>query len=302
MTEMFNQTLMKACSSSFVAYTVDGREEEVGAPLAFTACCFGDHFGGYGNTNWTLGRFYQDTYEEDDCLLRQITHVTDIFRSGRVFAPSPALFNAKICSQKDMRGKAPIPLLNGKSVHRNKDCPADGTYLNPGEMGIISAGGCPLIVATCKNRLIFAHAGRDSLIDRKLIQSGVPGRERESVVDSIVEQFAEDIDFWSIHVYVYFALNPWVLSHPLNSPEYGTFNQKMFDYVGKKWKEGCATIEEGAVHLDLPLLIRRQFEQQGLPPLNIHTNFDRIDESPHFHHTRAELKNHRNLLVVARHT
>jgi hypothetical protein len=145
--------------------------------------------------------------------------------------------------------------------------------LRSGEAGAFSAGGCPLIIAKSGDEFAFAHAGRDCLIDRRRINgTGLQAcRLNESVVDTLMRTLGATRNPKSVRVWVYGSLHPSRYPHPL-SGAHADFNKAMCAYVKNEWGESGARsvpVRDGAIYLDLPLLIRAQFEYYGVPPAHI---------------------------------
>lgn len=262
----------------------------------FSAECYG------GDFDWTLRRL--QTNEDgtlNQSLLQRLWYIMCKKRTYRAYAPSPVHFNAEIIDKEHLTKR--ITVASGFDLYRNQNTPADGTFLERGEMGIISGAGCPVIVAWYREKFIFAHAGRDSLFDRKRILSGTPSRINESVVDGILKAFGyPEIDCEEIGVSVHFSISPQALIHERNHPTYGAFNEKMFLDL-REWGAECAYHNDDStlIHLNLPELIRRQFIKYGVPSKRIHLHETYVDEHPDLVHTRGPDRERRNLIIIVRH-
>ena len=193
----------------------------------------------------------------------------------RVYAPTPVEFNGKVISPKAFTTQMMLSGLGGSvEMLRIKEYPADGTLLRSiGDAGTFSGAGCPMAVATYKRHMVFAHAGRDCLLDRVRVDSfdEQQGRRFPSVVTSIVEALkeesreSEDFNPGKVRAWVYGSIRPEDFTHPLNDPKYDIYNGKMYGYVKRRFGPECVGIKDNAVQLDLPVLIRRQFMGLGVP-------------------------------------
>jgi len=269
-----------------------------GTAGSFTALCFG------GNFNWTL-RDLQTNEDrgKNDTLVQKLWEIMCALDCKSAYAPSPVLFNGKIVEPSSLNKQ--IIVGAGFNLFRNKDEPADGTFLKPGQMGIISAAGCPVIVARYKGVMIFAHAGRDSLFDRSSIEKGSLEVARGSVVDSIMARLqVPRLERDEIFAHVFFSIGAKALTHPLLDERYGAFNRNMHKFVAHHWGEQCAYLNSAGsnLHLNLPQLIKRQFERCGVPSGNVTLDLNNVEDLRTLAHTRGENRDRRNLVVIARHS
>ena len=185
------------------------------------------------------------------------------------YAPSPIEFNGKIVRPQELDVRIPIGNSIGVSeiaLYRNPAKPADGTLLSrPGDAGIMSAGGCPIIVATYEEQCVFAHAGRDCLFDRTyFISDGKKkGREHESVVDSIFGAL-EAKHASEVRVWVFGSIRPEDFIHPFGNERHGDHNAKLYHHLRRYYPGDCFMHDQAvAVYPDLPRIIREQFVRRG---------------------------------------
>jgi len=268
------------------------------AESSFTFACFGKHYKGQQAANWSFAPLQKaEDAAQNAELCARLSEVFEALNVRVVLAPSPADSNGLFVSKALLSQE--IPLTPHISLLRNGAYSADAAKLNPGEAGAFSAGGCPLIVAKSRNNFLFAHAGRNSLIDRERIMrsSDRPLRLQESVVDTVMLHLRAPAD--EVRVWVYGALHPDRYLHPLSGP-YAAFNQSLRAYAPRRWgEEAASSMQEadGALRLDLPRLIRAQFARHGVSQVNLqHAYLDNEDEV-WLDGTKGRP---RNLFVVAR--
>ena len=130
--------------------------------LYFTTACFA----GPGK-EWSLAPLQEPAdVKKNPVLAGKLREALTSLGADRLYAPSPVKANGEIIEPTMLN--RPFVLGKGVRLFRNPRMPADGTFLRgAGDAGIFSAGGCGVIAAALGDRLIFAHAGRESLIDRK---------------------------------------------------------------------------------------------------------------------------------------
>ncbi|HVY72551.1 MAG TPA: hypothetical protein VG984_00640 [Candidatus Paceibacterota bacterium] len=250
--------------------------------IRFTASIFGSK-----DENLSLAGLYgpQDVLKRRgfcDALKYELTGLG----ARRVFAPTPVdpegKFKAILIPPHELTTK--IPLGHGLNLWRNRAKPADGTLLQQvGDTGIISAGGCPTIVATYRDKCIFAHAGRDCLIDRKWIDSRFTqrGRQHGSVVDSIIQTLktSEPFEADDVEVWVFWAIKPENFYDNLDDPKWGKRNRETFNYVQGRFGKAAYEQDGRLIGYDLPVMIGALFAQHGV--LNIYDDHAYLpDEFP----------------------
>lgn len=185
------------------------------------------------------------------------------------YAPTPVKFNGKLARPETLM-KELIP-LDDILLYRNPGCPADGTWLpNKGCAGVFSAGGCSLIVATLRQEMVFAHAGRDCVIDRTriLTSNRELGRHHESVVDSIVAQLASSRFLRErMRVAVYYSIRPEDFRHDFADadPKHAAYNKAAAKMLRREYGEECGIVDSRGIGVDVPRIIRAQFMAYGVP-------------------------------------
>lgn len=224
--------------------------------------------------NWSLAGFYgAEGLRDKPELARDLRELFLVAGAQRVYAPTPVEFNAKILKPEVFTTVMRLDEANRILMLRNKERPADGTFLRyMGDAGVFSAGGCPTIVATYKREMVFAHAGQDCLLDRARVDSLGEKRSRpnESVVDSIMDALKEEsFEFErfnpaDVHVWVYGSIRPEDFGHSLLDPKYGQYNGKLYAYVHNRFSSESVCIRRCEVQLDLPVIIQKQFMERGV--------------------------------------
>ncbi len=229
--------------------------------IRFTSACF-------QGADWSLGPLQRP---EDVTANRPLAHklsgALKHLGADRAFAPSPVKFNGRVILPEQLL--LALNLGGGIFLMRNQNAPADGTLLrSPRDAGIFSAGGCGLVVAALGEHMVFAHAGRDCVIDRRRVLSGTPSRELESVVDYVVNALllaaapckAEDIQVW-----VLYSIRADDFLHRYDHEEHGEYNRLIGpDLESRGLGVGYHRSSEG-VSLDMPVVIREQFLRRGVP-------------------------------------
>ena len=248
--------------------------------VSFTAACFA----GPGK-EWSLAPFQEPgDVKKNPVLAGKLREALVSLGADRLYAPSPVEFNGEIVEPTML--SRPFILGNGVLLFRNPKVPADGTFLrDTGDAGIFSAGGCGVIVAVLGERLIFAHMGRDCLIDRKRIEHNYCSRINESVVDSIVDTFLEhdpNADLREMRAWIFYSIWPEDFLHRYDDVVHAPYNRKVGpDLEQRGLGAGVRKTAEG-VELDLPVVAKRQFIQRGVPESNISLEHGYLaEELPH---------------------
>ncbi|HUQ30379.1 MAG TPA: hypothetical protein VM103_02550 [Candidatus Paceibacterota bacterium] len=217
------------------------------------------------------------------------------------YAPHVAPQSGVVVGVEAIR-KNHIRLGNNTELFRNKDVPADGTFLKPESAFVMSAAGCPVIIAVAGEHMIVAHAGRDSLIDRFVVAGRDASRTDFSVVHAIVRTFVETKcveKAEEIAMCMAFAIPPMVFCHPFADTVFGEYNRKLASFASSRW-EGGAIITKNGVHLDLQAIFHAQAREVGVERTWVtHSLAEHTDLA----HTRDGVnRDRRNLIIVGRMT
>jgi hypothetical protein len=240
---------------------------EVPGQARYTVACF------EGNS-WSLARLQKAGDEKKAPELASMVNRALLGLGAHLaYAPTPVKFNGKLV-RPDALMHERIP-LGDIMLYRNPANPADGTWLpSRGCAGIFSAGGCSLIVATLGKEMVFAHAGRDCVIDRKRIvtRNNKEGRHYESVVNSIIASLAPSRFLCAqMHVAVYYSIRPEDFRHDFDdaNSDHVAYNTAAAHILRREYGEECGIVDSRGIGIDVPRIIRAQFYAQGVPRENI---------------------------------
>ncbi len=261
-------------------------------------------------TDWSLAPLQEPGDElkaQGFQLAANIARELSTLAVDRAYAPSPVKFNGTILQPDELNKAIRIGDMIGSPLilYRNRDKPADGTFLiGARDAGIFSVGGCPVIVATCGEHLVFAHAGRDCLLDRQrvLTNGKEKGRPHESVVNAVVSALLKksrmDTDIKNICVHVFFSIRPEDFYHPFEHPNTnsGVYNRALATYARRNYDGTCIIHDRQGIYLDLPPIIAHQFRQLGVRSVNLDSAYLPTSAS----HTRNGDGKGRHLAMIVR--
>lgn len=185
-----------------------------------------------------------------------------------LLAPSPRTCNAKIADPFYLQDAVHA----GEHVKLFRGVEADGVPLQEEQAAYFASADCLTIVAhdPCSGRTIAAHAGRDSLMDRRRISGKSPAREHESVVYAIADKFREyKCDLSDLKVFMTCGIGPHDFEHPHDHPEYGDRNMDMVFDVIHKYGIHCLQGDAKRGKLILKEIVRAQFVKRGVCASNI---------------------------------
>jgi hypothetical protein len=234
----------------------------------FRAACFqGNH--------WSLAKLKSAGDEHlNPQFALQVGKALQNIGVRRAFGPSPVEFNGAYIDPwlLDQEIVLPGPVY----LYRNKEKPADATLIpQPRDAGIFSAGGCGVLVVTLGSLMVFAHCGRESVLDRMWIESygKSSARKHRSVVDSIAHELGllgHEEALERVHAWPLFFIKPKNFDHPFDHPQHGAYNQAAAGMIRSAYGCACARTHSSGVRIDLPKIVRAQFMQYGVPAENIH--------------------------------
>jgi hypothetical protein len=249
--------------------------------FSFTAACFG----GKGD-DWSLKPLQTRGDERSNYVFAdRLASALSGIGAQCVYAPTPTKFNAEIISPNKLTNH--ISVGNGVYLRRNNKAPADGTFLqHPKDAGIFSAGGCGVIVAVYCNEVVFAHAGRECLLDRHWVKT--EGREcsrdNVSVVDSMLDALRVTPEhLHEVQVWPLYFIKPEDFPHRADDTEldHAVYNPAAMRFLPKVYGKDCGTVTKSEIQMDLPGIARKQFIVRGVPAKNIHMEHQYLaDELP----------------------
>jgi len=241
-----------------------------GSDLSFSAACF-------EGKDWSLAGL-----QTAPDALKHAEYANRLLRALKgigaccAYAPNPTQFNARIIEPSRLNNFIQLDKDKKVYVRRNKEMPADGTFLRHAqEAGIFSAGGCGVIVMTCGDKLVFAHAGRDCLLDRTWVSTEGARRSRNNV--SVVHSMLDAIDLWKndpaeVHVWTLFFIKPDDFVHRADDKErdHPVYNPAAMRFLPKMYGKACGVVTKEEIRMNLPDIAKAQCLSYGVPAENIH--------------------------------
>ena len=216
------------------------------------------HAFGLATGNWRIG-----DHTKPENFMR-VTALAKQFEVSTVWCPKASDFNAKITQPSDFGPHSPCDFdyqfeIDGIKVMRG--ALASGCAVGKGEAFFMATADCPImVVRNGVGKIVCAHAGRDELIDRRLIMYGYSsgGRRFESVVDAIANYFGAEIQYLEV-ASVFGARHGFV--HSVKNLTYGDFNLSLRQYIMNRWgtRIQCFNIDE---ELLIQELIRLQWRSR----------------------------------------
>jgi hypothetical protein len=249
--------------------------------------------------SWSL----KDLFYSQDDVLRYPSLGDEVYQMllnmgiRNAYAPSVASMNAAVTESSAL--KTHIRFRSNIYLHRDRDVPVDGLFIQPGEGFVVSAAGCGVIVAWTDEDMVVAHAGRDSLIDRGAVL-GTPSRKHFSIVNTILDAFARrGVSAHKVCMCMLFTIRKESFEH-LFTPEnaaYAEYNRNLPTFFGSGW-EGCADMNanKNGVLLDLQEVFKQQAMRAGVLTENVWTEHS-LGDHPEMAQTARD---GRNLIVIKR--
>ncbi len=233
----------------------------------------------------------------------------DRFGIENVYAPSPDTFNSKIATVPELESSQVVPIALTETVRLYRGIKADGVSKLPLKSAFaMSAADCALVIVSFQNNIWVAHAGRDSLLDRKYINEGIPSKEHASVIDAIMGKIDPELR-GDAKAYISFTISKGShFQHSIHDPAYGEKNELMLDQIASKYIPlnqknlfGDDFWEHGQI--DMEWLIRKQLEDHGITNVEsdgICTFSDKDSDGNHKWFSQRRTPGMRNLLVAVR--
>jgi hypothetical protein len=256
--------------------------------------------------NWSM----RDLYDEDgvernpvlasaigDELARRSVHLA--------FGPSVAPMCGEVVEQSVLRNRVRLP-PHKLLLRRDRNVPSEGTWLErAGEAGVMTMAGCLALVAQGGGKLLFAHAGFSSLVDKQLIAGHGASRLHESVVYAIADAFrARRVPLETVTLGGYFSIPPERYVFDMDTGAHAEFNQALYAYGRDRW--GGAPFEHAKqsgnrFNMNLPLLVSVQADCAGFGGVEISFTLPESGPFAYTQHPDTSLRGAiRNLVIVRR--
>ncbi|MBP9711124.1 MAG: hypothetical protein KBD50_02620 [Candidatus Pacebacteria bacterium] len=247
-----------------------------GSTVQFTAACF-------EGSNWSLGPLQEpeDVAKNPD-LAERLNNALRGLGATIAMAPNPTAFNGQVISPVDLTRNLKLGEVH---MRCNRSWPADATFLHYyGNAGVFSAGGCGVMVIGYRNQLMFGHAGRESLIDRRCVETEGQDRSRSGdLVDNMLDALDVDIDTAKdVWAWPLFFIKPQDFVHRFDDPDarHAPYNQAAARYLPRTFAE-FGWIDSEAIYIDLPKIATSQLMKRGVPRNNINLDHAYLaDELP----------------------
>lgn len=242
---------------------------QTGFGLSFTAALI-------GGRDWSLRNLYGANPDRE--LALELGQALKPLGAEQVYAPTPG-FNAEFVEREQLTDFVHLtryPDMDSMRIWRNKSLLADCASLHhPGAAGVFSGGGCPMMVATHGRHMLFAHAGRGSVLPAHVEGVDQKGRRHESVANTAFAAFERmepgSFNAADMQVWMFWSIRPEHLRHDFDNPLHREKSSRIAKYVQRYGTE--AGYEDGnAFYLDLPGVLRQQFLTLGVSHRNIHVD------------------------------
>jgi hypothetical protein len=261
-----------------------------GSNLAFSATCF-------AGRDWSLAPLqWPKDIAANRPLANRIASALRSIGAACAFAPNPTGFNAQIVRQGDLERI----LMLGERLYMRRDQarPADGTFLLLREQaGIFSAGGCGVIVVSNGYDIVFAHAGRESLLDRTRVEThGKKENRHTDVVENAIKAIGGNPK--DLHVYPLFFIKPEAFYHGRDDKKHAKYNRAAMEYLPKKYGVYAGKVDDNGIYIDLANIARAQAMQCGVPGEHVHMDNRHMPED--LPHTRNGDGKGRYLVAIVR--
>jgi hypothetical protein len=276
---------------------VNNKIEVPGTNIVFSAACFG----GQSDKDWSLGPLQKPSdVAKNPELSRRVNDALWSIGVETAYAPNPTAFNGKVILPPNLHERLK---LGEVWIYRNKAEPADATFLHyPRTAGVFSAGGCGMLVIAYKDKLLFGHAGRESLTDRKRVMTeGKEEGRRKDLVDNMLNELQRSFGFRGmehVHAWPLYFIKPEDFAHRFDDPlpEHQPYNRAAANYLPTRYRE-FGWVDQFGINIDLPKVAKSQLMEHGVPEENIHLEHCYLsDELPHTRNGGG-----RYLVAVVRH-
>lgn len=189
----------------------------------------------------------------------------------KLYYPNVSGFTGTICEENDFKETFMLEKF-GLQVFRHYEI--DGMVIPKNSAGFMCTADCPVIIFhdLANDKLIMAHAGLASLVDKPRILTGHKSRHSEGVIDDLMF-YADDIEHYEI--FVLCGISASSFTYSTNDLVHGKNNEKILDYLIKRY--GQSAVPYGKEHggISLKSIIIGDFSNHGVSSEKIY--FDGTD-------------------------
>jgi hypothetical protein len=236
--------------------------------------------------DWSLRPFNNQeeaAQQTGHSITRYLPKIARDFGLGKMlYAPSPRLFNAQVCSESDTMKKR--IMVTSPDYHNTewllRGADADGMLLSRGHTYMVSPAGCPVLIVwdEATSTLGVAHAGMRSLINEDALKGNPEARRSESVVYNLLDAMGctTKRQCRALRAAIVFPIDPALLTYSWDHPDYGPLNKKRSVYVAGYYGELCAPGFNDPVQctlgrINVEMIIRLQLYARGVHPRGVLT-------------------------------
>lgn len=152
--------------------------------------------------------------------------------------------------------------LPGTGCKLHRGLRVDGFEIHPGDAGIIAPADCAVIVVTmCTGRVFMLHAGRDSLVDRHLLNTGTKKKRYESIVFTAWAEMSRKERLSSEWFILPSISSGGQFEHRFDDPKWGEQNEHLVAYLLRKYGHTCVSGHPSLGRIDIPAIIAAQLVQ-----------------------------------------
>ncbi len=188
-------------------------------------------------TDWSTVSLQKNGDEDSNApeVVALLGRIAIEHKLGRILGPRVSDFNSVFTSNKrDFVWQLNLPGTDCK-LHRGPF--VDGVEIRRGDAGIIAAADCAVIVvSTHTGRVFLLHAGRDSLVDRTLINTGRPSKLISSIIASAWQALTpEERMFSQWHILPSITAGAH-FQHRFDDPKWGRSNLHLVSHIKDKYR------------------------------------------------------------------
>lgn len=259
---------------------------------ALYVAAFGRHYVAHGASEREPNWSFRLIGEPDSPIRRFLPAIAEQLGVKRILAPVPTAFNGMIIDADELTEA--YPFGNDVVVYRNKEKPADGVLIEPGEAFALTSSGCANLIGRTINphtretvRVGVAHMGLKSIMDNH-------------VAANLLTALGDDPE--NSRFYIKFAIDPSVFIHEWDREKDGERNRNLCMEAVRQFGSGAVvgfgTSAEMKGQIDLIHMGRSELLRLGVPRQNIHCGMS--ISSDHVFYTTRDGSKKSNLILVTR--
>ncbi len=213
-------------------------------------------------TNWSTASLTEEgSQEKAREVVGLLGDLATEYDLNRILSPTVSDFNSRFLNDAEQYPRQLT--LPGTACKLHRGLRGDGFEIHPGDAGIVAPADCAVVVVTtASGRVFMLHAGRDSLVDRQLLNGDVASKPDASIIFATWKQLNQkerQTSEWHILPSISAGAH---FEHRFDHPKRGESNEHLVAHLLKRYSHACVQGHPSRGRISIPDVIAAQLAQE----------------------------------------